>query len=300
MDKLRALRYFAKVVETESFTEAAKAFAVPASSVSRRIKDLETSLGISLFMRSTRVVRLTELGRLYYDEVRGVLSVLDHADSLVSKQSQTPSGILKITSTPVFGELKLLPSLSKLRKLYPEIVFDVNFTDDILDLSSYALDIAVRSTTTLPDNLVARELFEHRFILVASPGFIEEHSVPEAVEDLRRLPALLYRGPSKIMQWQALQEGKWAELNIKPAFISTHGQSLLDAALNGQGIALFPEWAVSEYLVSKQLQEVKLEGVHLSLTRDEVNTMFLLYHPPKFRLQKVRVVIDFLLKDLVL
>lgn len=299
MDKLRALRYFAKVVETENFTEAAKAFAIPASSISRRIKDLETSLGISLFMRSTRAVRLTELGKLYYEEVKNILSAIDNADNLVSNQSQSPSGIVRITSTPAFGELKLLPTLNRMRKHYPDIIFDIHFTDDILDLSSHALDIAIRSTNTLPENLVARELFDHSFILVATPEYLENNKPPETLKELEGHPAILYRGPDKVMHWQALKNDRWFEVSTTPAFISNNGQSLLDATLNSEGIALFPAWAASEHIISGSLQEIKLDGVQLSLTRDVSSAMYLLYHPPKFRLQKVRVAIDFLLQDLI-
>ena len=300
MDKLRALKYFEKVAEVGSFTEASRFFAVPASSVSRRISDLEEELGIALFLRSTRVVQLTELGKLYYSEIQEALNKLEQADELVGEQSRNPSGVLRITSTPSFGELKLAPSLHKLRSKYPEIVVDMNMTDDILDLSSHALDIAIRSTAKLPENLVARKLFDHRFQLVASPQFLNHWGMPQSVDDIINFPTIIYRGPDALMGWRALQAGRWREIEVKPVFISNHGQSLLDAVLNGEGLVLFPQWAIQDYLAKGMLQAIEFENVVLSLTRETDASVYLLYHQPKFRVQKVRVAIDFLLKDLKL
>lgn len=297
MDKQRALQYFIKVAETQSFSEAARAFAVPASSISRRISDLENMLDTKLLMRSTRSVALTELGRLYYNEIKNALAIIDNADLLVGEQSRSPSGILRITSTSTFGELKLLPAIKKLKQRYPEIVFDINFSDAILDLTGNSLDIAIRSSNTLPDNLIARELFAHRYILVATPKFLEIYGIPKTTEDLTSFPSVLYRGPDKIMHWQASSQNKWLEVMTTPTFISNHGQSLLDAVLEGDGLALFPVWAVTDYLKSGELQEVEIRDTAFSLTREVESTMYLLYHPPKFKLQKVRLAIDFLIKE---
>ena len=100
MDKLRALHYLVKVADTLSFSRAARAFGVPASSISRRITDLEALLGIDLLHRTTRTVRLTEAGALYLEQVRPGLAQLDDADELVGQRSSTPSGTLRISAMP--------------------------------------------------------------------------------------------------------------------------------------------------------------------------------------------------------
>ncbi len=297
MDKLRALKYFLRTAETCSFSQTAKNFAVPASSISRRITDLEKSLGIKLFTRSTRSVALTELGRLYYSEIKDALETIERADILVSDQSQTPCGILRITSTPAFGELKLLPALQKMKKQFPEIIFDVNFTDSILDLTGHTLDIAIRSSNILPENLVARELFPHRFILVATPELLQIYGTPKTIQELETIPSIIYRGPDKLMSWQAVKDNIWNELSPTPSYISNHGPSLLDAALNGEGIALFPYWAVDEYITEGKLHEITIKDTLFSLTRETESTMFLLYHPPKYKLQKISTAINFLHRE---
>ena len=104
MDQLRAIRYFSKVTETGSFSKAASAFGVPPSSLSRRVADLEKSLGATLLKRSTRVVKLTEVGHIYYREIQDILNLLEQSDETVRSYQAKPMGQLHISSMVGFGE----------------------------------------------------------------------------------------------------------------------------------------------------------------------------------------------------
>lgn len=298
MDKLRALRYFLKVAETNSFTATADAYSVPGSSVSRRIRDLETALGVELFHRSTRNVRLTELGRLYYDQVRPAIADLDHADMLVGQQSQTPTGILRITSIPGFGVLKLIPALEKFRALYPKIIVDLDITDQLADFSSGEVDIAIRSTSTLPERAVARKISEDRYILVAAPAYLEKHGTPRRLADLAGHKTIQYRGPKGVFQWQALKDKTWRPLDLAVTLISNRGEAIQSALIAGDGIALLPEWGISDAIKTGVLREFQLEDARLSVTRAKDSAVYLLYFRPKYQLQKVRVAVDYLLAEL--
>ena len=136
MDQLRALRYFCKVVETGSFTKAAESFSVPASSLSRRIADLEKSLGANLLKRTTRVVQVTEIGRTYYEQVQDVLAQLASSDESVRAYQASPTGTLRISTMVTFGEEILMPLLDEFKHRYPEIILDVSFSDELSTLSS--------------------------------------------------------------------------------------------------------------------------------------------------------------------
>ena len=193
MDKLRALEYFLRVSETSSFSQAAELLDVPASSVSRRIQDLEHLLGIALFYRSTRVVKLTELGTLYLEQVKPAMAALTLADEVVGQHAETPSGVLKITVAPDYGQFRLLPALAKLRKRYPDIVCDVELTDEITSLTQNNVDIAIRATATLPERAVARKLADGRFVMVASPSYLSRQGTPGTVAELQTHKAMLYR-----------------------------------------------------------------------------------------------------------
>jgi len=298
MDRLQALRYFLKVAETSSFTGAAKAFSVPPSSVSRRVRDLEESLGVELFHRSTRVVRKTELGLLYQRMVQEAVAALDHADHVVSEQSERPSGTLTITSTPGFGDLRLVPALLRFQDLYPDVELDVQLTDQIADLSRGDVDIAIRASSELPERAVARRLTDNRFLLVAAPSYLAKNGTPSKLEDLEHAKTLLYRAPNGILRWQALSHGSWVGVQARAVLASNDGSLLLRAAIAGRGIALLPEWGVSDELANGDLVEVQLEDATVSVTQIPDPAIFLLYHRPRYQLQKVRAAVDFLLAEL--
>lgn len=298
MDKLRALKYFLKVVETANFSKAAKAFAVPASSVSRRIRDLENDLGVELFYRSTRIVKLTDLGQLYFEQVKDIVKDLDYADDLVNQRSKVPSGVVKITAMPSYGTSRLMPALEGVRKNFPDIILDVELTDQVTDVSRGHVDIAIRASANLPDRVVARKLSSHDFILIASPDYLEKYGQPENSSELLKHQTLLYRGPSKILYWQLDKEGVWSELVTKPALISNDGGAIMQSALAGQGLALLPGWGVRDYIDSGALVEIELTNERVSVSRATESGIFLLYHKPRYTVLKIKAVVDYLVTQL--
>ena len=298
MDQLRALRYFSKLAQTLSFSETADYFRVPSSSVSRRIKDLEENLGIELFLRTTRSVSLTDLGVLYLAEIKTALQTIEIADEMCKAQSISPSGTVRITAMPAYAELYVLPAINKMRKLYPDLEFDLNITDQTLSLSSNDADIAIRATSDLPEQVVARRLSKHNFILVASPDFLNQNGKPQTSDDLNRFPVFMYRTPHGVLNWQAQKNQTWKDIELTPKYVSNHGQSLLDSVVGGQGIALLPSWGVANEISTGQLQEIELKDGMLSTSGDLEMNMYLLYHPPKFQLKKIKLTVDFLYKEL--
>ena len=298
MDQLRALRYFSKLAQTLSFSETADYFRVPSSSVSRRIKDLEENLGIELFLRTTRSVSLTDLGVLYLAEIKTALQTIEIADEMCKAQSIAPSGTVRITAMPAYAELYVLPAIDKMRKLYSDLEFDLNITDQTLSLSSNDADIAIRATSDLPEQVVARRLSKHNFILVASPDFINQNGKPQTSDDLNLFPIFMYRTPRGVLNWQAQKNQTWKDIELTPKYVSNHGQSLLESVVSGQGIALLPSWGVAKEISTGQLQEIELKDGRLSTSGDLKMNMYLLYHPPKFQLKKIRLTVDFLYREL--
>jgi len=298
MDKLRALRYFVSLANTLNFSITAEHFRVPSSSVSRRIKDLEQELGAMLFERTTRTVCLTDLGKVYLREVTSALQSIEMADELVGAQSKSPTGMLRITAMPGYGERFVLPALEKLRRLYNNIDFDINFTDQVINLASNEVDIAIRAASTLPDQVVARKLGDHDFVLVASPEYIAENGAPRTSTELGEHTVFMYRAPHGILDWLVLRNGVWKAIELNPRYISNHGQSLLDSVLAGHGLALLPVWGVVKDIERERLLELELEDGPLSVNGGASTGLYLLYHPPKFRLQKIKVTVDFLVAEL--
>lgn len=298
MDKLRALGYFANLASTLNFSTTAEHFGVPSSSVSRRIKDLEAELGATLFERTTRTVKLTDLGKVYLREISSALQSIEMADELVGSQSKSPTGKLRITAMPAYGERFVMPAIEKLHLLYNDIDFDLNFTDQVINLASNDADIAIRSVSTLPDSTVARRLCDHYFVLVASPDYIAKLGAPATSTDLTNRKVFMYRTPHGTLDWLVRHEDGWQALNLNPKFVSNYGRSILDNVLAGRGLALLPNWGVAQDIKAGRLSVIELDDGPLSTRGTNGQGMYLLYHPPKYRLQKIRVAVDFLVAEL--
>jgi len=297
MDKLRALQYLVKVADTLSFSRAARAFSVPASSISRRIADLEADLGVELLHRTTRTVRLTEIGQLYLEQVRAGMAQLDDAEELVGQRSSTPSGTLRISAMPSYGQLLLMPALQDFCERYPEIVLDVHLSDALVELGRDQIDIAIRGGRQPQDRVVARKLDPNRFLLAASPQYLAQMGTPRTLDDLSGHRALMYRGPNAVIKWQGLDEDGWREIPITPAFISNDGASLIAMACKHRGLVLLSEWGLKDYLRRGELVQVMLDQP-VSVGRGGEAGIYLLYLQTRYRIPKVRVAVEFLMERL--
>ncbi|MBV8467096.1 MAG: LysR family transcriptional regulator [Burkholderiales bacterium] len=293
MDKLRAMQYLLKVADTLSFSRAAKTFGVPASSISRRIADLEAELGVELLHRTTRTVRLTEVGAQYLEQVRAGLAQLDDAEEMVGQRSSTPGGTLRISTMPSYGQLLLMPALQDFCDLYPDIVLDVHLSDAVVELGRDQVDIAIRGGRQPQDRVVARKLDPNRFILAASPTYLARMGTPRTVEDLQGHHALLYRGPNAVIKWQSQDEDGWHEIPVTPAFISNDGASLLAMARKHRGLVLLSEWGLKDALRSGELVALTLDRP-VSVGRGGEAGIYLLYLQTRYQIPKVRVAVEFL------
>lgn len=298
MDRLRAIEYFIKVAELGSFTAAARSIGVPASSISRRLQDLEAELGTTLLNRTTRSVSLTELGSVYLEQVRPALKALDHASALIADRPSAPSGLLRITANPGYGRLLLMPAIHKLRARYPDLIIDVELTDHVYNLASHEVDIAVRATASLPDRAIARKLAGTEMKLVAAPSYLAKHGIPRKLSDLSAHRTLIYRGPDRLITWQAKTSTGWVEVQSHPVFICNVGRELVEEALAGTGLTLSFAWGVAAELARGDLVEVTLEDAELAITRSPDAGIFLLYNQPKYRLNKIKASVDFLVAEL--
>ena len=297
MDKLRALQYLVKVADTLSFSRAARAFGVPASSISRRITDLEAALGVQLLHRTTRTVRLTEIGARYLEQVRAGMAQLEDADELVGQSSATPSGTLRISAMPGYGSLLLMPALQDFGERYPDIVLDVHLSDALVDLGRDQIDIAIRGGREPQDRMVARKLDPNRFMLAASPQYLARMGTPRTLADLQEHHALMYRGPNAVIKWQGLDDDGWHEIPVSPAFISNDGSALIAMACRHRGLVLLSEWGLKGAFDRGELVPVKLDRP-VSVGRGGAAGIYLLYLQTRYQIPKVRAAVEFLVERL--
>lgn len=294
MDQLRAMRYFSKVVEMGSFTKAARIFNVPPSSLSRRVADLETSLGATLLKRSTRIVKLTEVGQIYYNDVQQILNQLEQSNETVRCYQTTPMGRLRISSMVGFGEKILLPLLDEFSTLYPEIVLDVSLSDELSTLGRDDVDIAIRGGYAPNERVLAIRLMDNGFIPVASPSYIAKHGMPTNALHLKQHNGLYFKAPSGPTPWLCNIEGQWHDVSGPAVAISNNGPWLAKKACAGEGILMSTRWALASYLESGALQELSFEHP-LSITQQADLAVYLLYQKQRYLVPKVKAAVDFLM-----
>ena len=293
MDQLRALKYFAAVAQTGSFTKAAKQFDVPSSSLSRRVADLEKSLGASLLKRTTRSVQLTEIGRTYFSQVQDILLQLEQSNESVRSYQAKPMGLLRISAMVGFGERILLPLLEEFSELYPDVVLDISLSDELSALGRDDVDIAIRGGYAPNERVLAIRLMDNEFIPVAAPTYIAKHGMPKHPLELREHKGLYFRTPAGAQNWYYQQDEQWHTASVAQVAISNNGKWLAKKAANGEGIMMAPRWMLADYLQRGELQELPLEPA-LKVTQNAELAVYLLYQKQRYLVPKVKVAVDFL------
>ena len=293
MDQLRAIRYFSKVAETGSFTKAASVFSVPPSSLSRGVAALEKSLGATLLKRSTRVVELTEVGRIYYREIQDILNQLEQSDETVRSYQAKPMGQLRISSMVGFGERILIPMLDEFCELYPEIIPDVSLSDELSTLERDDVDIAIRGGYAPNERVLAIRLMDNEFIPVAAPRYLAEMGTPGDVMELRHHRGLYFRTPNGQSPWLCNIDGQWKDVSAPAVAVSNNGRWLAEMAIKGRGIMMAPPWALTSYIERGELQELFFDPV-LRVTQNTDLAVYLLYQKQRYLVPKVKAAVDFL------
>ncbi len=297
MDQLRAIRYFCKVVETGSFTKAAKVFNVPPSSLSRRVSDLEKTLGATLLKRSTRMVKLTEVGQVYYNDVQQILSQLEQSKETVRSYQTTPMGRLRISSMVGFGEKVVLPILDEFSALYPQIVLDVSLSDELSTLGRDDVDIAIRGGYAPNERVIAIRLMDNGFIPVAAPSYFTKHGMPSTAMELKNHSGLYFKTPTGPTPWLCYIEDQWHDVSGPAVAISNNGDWLAKKACNGEGVFMSTRWALASYLESGALQELIFEH-DLAITQNADMAVYLLYQKQRYLVPKVKAAVDFLVEKI--
>src|SRR3954468_5120300 len=175
---------FVKVVELGSFTAAAKALQLPTTTVSRKVRDLETRLGAQLLHRTTRKLGLTEAGNVYFEHCQRIARELDQAESAVGELQGGPRGWLRVTTTHALGATWIAPLLGEFHDRHPQVRVELLLSNDHLDIIAGEIDVALRVGTLADSNLSARKLSVLRSAVYTTPGYIERFGEPSHPDEL--------------------------------------------------------------------------------------------------------------------
>ncbi|MGP5308932.1 LysR substrate-binding domain-containing protein [Vreelandella alkaliphila] len=294
---LNALRVFERVAATGSFTAAARHFQRAVSSVSRQIRGLEEAVGQPLLYRHTRAVTLTEAGLRYYEEVRDILERLDVATETLAHPGAEISGTLRINAPVAFGQRQIVPLLHHFQRRYPLLKAELQLNDRVVDPVREGHDVTFRVGELTDSSLVARRLAPMNYVIAAAPTYLQEHGEPESPESLNNHNCLLYQGEMGRQRWyfQKPEETKATPFEVTGNLYSDDAISLVQAALLGQGLVMFPTWLIADELQSGALVAL------LDAWRCEVmpghRDIHVLTPQRRLRSRKVRAFLDYLFES---
>ncbi|WP_110692582.1 LysR family transcriptional regulator [Salinicola halophyticus] len=255
MDRLQALNVFVAVAEAESFAKGARVTGLSAPSATRAINTLETALGARLFTRSTRRVRLTEVGRTYLGEVREILAHLQAADDIASGAANTPVGQLRITCPQEFGRIHVAPLLTEFLDEYPRVRADVLMVDRIVNLVEEGFDIAVRIGHLPSSELSAVRIGQVRRVICGSPSYFATRGRPQTPGDLASHRVVASGSTPPLDEWRLGRDGTQS-VRVNPQLTVSSLAAAIDIARRGWGLCRVLSYQVGPDLESGTLQTV--------------------------------------------
>src|SRR5271155_2889355 len=181
---LNSLSIFARVVEVKSFSEAARRLKMPVSTVSRRIAELEAQLGVRLLERSTRSLRLTDVGSEVLEHAQRTAELSDAVDNIVSNVVSNVSGVLRLSAPPSISDSLVVPLVNAFQASYPNVRVSIFFTERFVDQIAEGIDLVFRRGMLADSTLIARRTLTYRHQLVASPAYLKKHKTPRTPQDL--------------------------------------------------------------------------------------------------------------------
>jgi DNA-binding transcriptional LysR family regulator len=254
MDRLGAMRIFVSVARLRSFSEAARRLQLSPSVVTRAIAQLEDELGLTLLLRTTRSLRLTERGELYLESCQRILEDIDGAERQVRGEDAAPRGTLKVAAPVVFGRLHVLPIVNRVLRDYREVAVDLTLSDRNVHLVEEGVDVAVRIGELADSSLIAVRLGAVSRVVVASPAYLKGRGVPKAPAELAKHDIIAVEGLGATGEWRFHGGGKPARLD--PRLIVNNIDAAIAAAEAGIGITRTLSYQVQASVIAGRLTPI--------------------------------------------
>lgn len=248
---------FVRVVETGSFSQAAREFLTTQPTVTKQVAATELRLQVRLLNRNTRGVRLTEAGARYYESCKAIVRDVEQAESLVRLEQDPAQGLLRVGSSVAFGRRVITPLALEFMALHPQLQVDLSFEDRYTDLIGQGIDVAIRMGRLADSSLGARHLGVNPWLLVAAPGYLKAKDLPKRAEDLAQHDALIYSSVQGDAVWRLQSPaGQAVSVAVSGRLRSNSLASVLAAARNNMGIAALPWYVAADSVASGHLVQV--------------------------------------------
>ncbi|WP_319529566.1 LysR family transcriptional regulator [uncultured Cohaesibacter sp.] len=291
---LKELPTFLTVVEAGSFSAAANRLHLTRSAVAKSVARLETHLDIQLFNRTTRQLLLTDEGARYYEDCSHLIRDLRDAGAQLHEGRTEPIGRVRISAPVLFGRRCVAPVLRDLLRRHPKLDIDAEFSDSLVDVLSDGYDLVVRIGSTGGDaaELMTRKIGAQDMAIFASPEYLAQHGVPTNIEDLRLHSGVLYGKSASGRRWRIRDaNGTSHDIQMRSRQRYDDLEVVLDATIEGGGVAWLPRWLGAPHLTTGALQ--------LVLDSDQVQPIDIraIWPKSKFLPLRTRAVIDALVSS---
>ena len=289
MDRLMAMQVFVRVVETGSFSKAAREFATTQPTVTKMVAATEARLKVRLLNRNTRAVSVTESGALYFEKCKTITREADEAENIASLRQNQTQGLLRVGTSVAFGRRVVVPLALDFMAEHPQVQLDLSFEDRYTDLVAQGIDVAIRMGKLADSSLGARFLGVNPWLIVGSPKYLRKHGTPRSSADLASHAALIYSSVLGDDVWRlATPGGESVSCAVSGRLRSNNLSAVLAAARNGLGLAAMPRYVAADSLAAGQVVEVLRDHV---LPEQEIHAVF---PSPKLVPGKVSAFVAFL------
>jgi len=293
MDTLDGLKTVVAVVETSSFTAASERLGISKALVSKYVGEVESSLGIRLFNRTTRQLALTDAGRRYYQESVVLLEQYNALIDKVTGEQTKPQGLLRVSAPVTFGEMILAPLLPEFLRLYPDLKIELVLTNGAIDMLEEGIDVRLRIGGVADSSMIARHLKTFPLILSASPSYIQQYGLPDTPQQFAAHNCIIDSNFRIGKQWPIISpQGQAETINVRSIVAVNSPQAVREIAIAGGGIAMTPDFIVEDAINDGRLVPILTEYTTLEFG------LFAIYPHRKYVAKKVRCFIDFALAQL--
>jgi DNA-binding transcriptional LysR family regulator len=250
MDRLSAIEIFIRVVDTGSFSAAARNLDVGQPAVSKAIVQLEEWLGVKLLMRTTRALAPTEAGTSFYERAKRAVEETDEAVQAARGSASGLSGKLRVSAAVCFARLHIVPRLPEFLDQHPNLDLELVLDDRIIDLVDEGIDLALRSGALADSNMTARKIGEARLRVVGTPEYFEQHGTPKVPADILSHRAVIYTRNDGGDDWTFRKETAKVSVKLPARVKISAAEGIRAAVLASMGLAVVSEWAFTPELKS--------------------------------------------------
>lgn len=255
MDRLHAMRVFLKVAETGGFAESGRQLALGTPAVTRAVSKLEDAVGARLFTRTTRAVRLTEVGERYAEDCKLIFDAIEEAEATASGSYSRPKGLLTVSTSELFGERFMMRILADFVDRFPNVSVNAVLVDRVVNLIEEGVDVAIRIGHLPDSSYSAIKVGNVRRVVCASPDYLRDHGIPFEPSDLQGHRIVAASSASLPLEWRFGADGETA-VSINPAMISTSNAAAIAVARSGWGLTRALSYQIGDELMDGSLQTV--------------------------------------------